>query len=341
MAVKSITGAWRALSLATSADLTATVAGGLQLLNFKGEDFLEAEPETYYENKDEATGELGPTKHLILNKKLTGKHKCKATSSAIGLFAAMCCGSDTFTANGGNTVGTHIIRPNKAVVDCLGRTFYENDGDAQFKYTGVVCSGFTVSGQRGQFVDLEVDLIGSAAEVTDATAKPAALNESYLAYGNCSLYLGGAYDGTAVTGGTDTSAKMIDFKIGVKNGAKGTYLMGDSSGKVGAIRRGMQFDFDLEANIEIHDRTARTALLAGTEFVLRIPLVGEQIGVTGSNFGAEFVFPRLAYKEVKKATSDGLLKIGAKYSVLADATYGLMVLTVVDAAGVARGSYLV
>ena len=75
MAVKSITGGWRAMSLAASADLTATVAGALQLLPMVGTDLMEPEPETFYTNSDEITGQLVPTKHLLLNRKFAGKYK--------------------------------------------------------------------------------------------------------------------------------------------------------------------------------------------------------------------------------------------------------------------------
>jgi hypothetical protein len=317
---QSLTGGWRAVSDLCQVDI-ATVQAATELLNFEGTDLMEPEPETFFENTTEVTGELLPTKHVLLNKKFSGKHKCKATPSVVGLFAAMAMGSDTDTLIGVTTAWSHKLQMNKAIVELPYRTMIENDGNQQFAFAGVACTGFTLSGARGQFVEFEADLMGRASEAGDATAKPAANAESYLAYGDCNFSLGGAYDGTAVTAGTSISAQLVNFKLAFKNNGKGKYNMGDATGNVGAIRRGLNYSVELDVEIELEDRTQRAALLAGTEYVVHIPIVGGIANGT-AHYGVDIVLPRAVFKEVKKGVTDGLLKVAGKVAILSDPTYG-------------------
>jgi hypothetical protein len=317
---QSLTGGWRAIS-----DLCQTAIGTAQaateLLNFEGTDLMEPEPETFFENTTEITGSPLPTKHRLLNMKFAGKHKVKATPAVVGLFASMAMGSDTSAVVGATTAYTHKLQINPAVVELPYRTLIENDGNSQFSFVGVACTGFTLSGARGQFVEFEADLIGRASEAIDATAKPTANPESYLAYGDCNFFQGGAYDGTAVTGATSISAQLVNFKFSLKNNAKGKYNVGDGSGLVGAIRRGLMYTVELDAEIELEDRSQRAALLAGTEYVVHIPIVGGVANGT-AYYGVDIVLPRAVFKEAKKGVTDGILHVSGKYAILADPTYG-------------------
>ncbi|HZL56929.1 MAG TPA: phage tail tube protein [Bryobacteraceae bacterium] len=318
--MQSLTGGWRAVS-----DLAQTAIGTAQpvteLLNFEGTDLMEPEPDVFFENTTEVTGSLLPTKHKLLNLKFAGKHKSKATPSVVGLFASMAMGSDTATVVGATTAYLHKMQLNAGLVELPYRTMVENDGNSQFSFPGVACSGFTLSGARGQFCEFEADLIGSASEGADATAKPAANAESYLAYGDCNFFAGGAYDGTTVTGAASLSGQLVNFKLAFKNNAKGKYNVGDSSGHVGAIRRGLTYSVELDAEIELEDRSERAALLAGTEFVVHIPIVGG-VANGAANYTVDIVLPRAVYKAAKKGVADGILKIAGKFAVLSDPVYG-------------------
>ena len=320
MSIQSFTGAWRALSCLTQVAI-GTAQPVTDLLTFAGAELMEPDPETFYENTDEITGNLVPTKHQLLNMKFAGKHKAKATPTSVALFASMAMGLDTQTLIGATTAYSHLIQINKSIVEVPYRTLVENDGTSQFGYTGVGCTGFTISGQRGQFVEFEADLIGRASEAVDATAQPTANAESYLAYGNCDFLQGGAYDGTVVTGAASIAAQLVNFKLSYKNGAKGVYNVGDATGNVGSIRRGLMATIELDAEIELVDRTQRAALLAGTEYVMHIPIVGGVADGT-AHYGIDSVLPRVAYKAAKKAAKDGVLSVAGKYAVLADATHG-------------------
>jgi hypothetical protein len=331
---KSIIGGWRGLSLTKQADIN-TAAPVDTLLQFSG-DPMEPEPETFYVNDTEVTGELLPTDHRLLTKKLSAKQSSKAFPHLVGIFASMAMGKDTPTKLGTTTAYKHAIEIDKNVVELPYRSLIENDGFAQFLYKGVACVGFTLSGQRGQFVEFEADLVGSAAEEADATPKPERVAESYLAYGDVTLTKGGAYDGTAVTGGTSLAAQLISFKFEFKNNGKGVYLMGDPSGQVGQIRRGQKYEVNFEGEIELEDQTHRNDLLAGNEFVLDVPIVG---GVANgvAHYGIEIIMPRVVYSAAKKGVNDGILKVGAKFAVLADAVRGTPVLLVTN---LQQASYL-
>lgn len=324
---RSITGAWRALSRLKQVDIATAKTVNVSFY-FEG-DPMEPEPETFFANKDEITGALLPTVSRLLNRKLVGKHKSKAYPDLVGLLASMAMFKDTSTVVGATTAYKHKIEMDAAVVELPYRTLVENDGLAQFVYTGVACTGFTLSGKRGEFVEIEADLLGSGAEATDATSKPARVSESYLAYGDVKFYKGGTYDGTSVTGATELSADLKDFKISLKNNAKHVFKMGDATGNVGSIRRGLKFDVEFEATIELSDQTHRTDFLAGTEFVCQLPIVGGTAN-GAAKYTVEAIFPRLVYKAAKKGVDDGILKLAANFEVLHDATYGGLILNVIN-----------
>lgn len=331
---KSIIGGWRGFSLLKQADI-ATVKPVNTRLNFEG-DPMEPETATHWVNDTEVTGELLPTKHRLLNMKLEGSHKTKAFPHLVALFASMAMGKDTPSVVGATAAYEHKLEIDRTVVELPYRTMVENDGDTQHIYPGVACTGFSLSGERGGFVEFEANLIGRGSEQVDATAKPAHVDESYLAYGDVTLTKGGAYDGTAVTGGTNISAELKSFKFAFANNGKGAYIMGDSSGLVGRVCRGQKYDVSFEAELELENQNHRTDLLAGNEFLLHLPIVGGVADDT-AHFGVEIILPRVIYREAKKGVDDGLLKLAAKFGVLADDTYGGLIINVTN---LQQASYL-
>ncbi|MGE5487569.1 MAG: phage tail tube protein [bacterium] len=324
---KSIIGGWRGLSLATQPDI-ATPAVVNTLLQFAGEP-LEPEPETYYVNDTEVTGELLPTDHRLLTKKLTGKHTSKAFPHLVGLFASMAMGKDTATAVDSTSAYKHKIEIYKCVLELPYRTLIEHDGFQQMLYAGVACVGFKLRGERGGFVEFEADLVGSASEAVDATAKPPRVVESYLAYGDVTLTKGGVFDGDKVTGGTSLNAELKSFEFEYKNNGKGVYLMGDPSGQVGQVRRGNKYEVNFAAELELESPAHRADLLAGNEFVLNLPIVGG-VADGDARYTVEIILPRVAYKEAKRGVDDGILKLAAKFAVLADPVYGGLILNVIN-----------
>jgi hypothetical protein len=324
---KNIIGAWRAFSLAKQADI-ATAQAVNTLLYFTGEP-LEPEPETVYLNDDEINGELLPTQHRLLTRKFEGSHKSKAFPHLVGLFASQAMGKDTVSAVGATTAYKHKLEVDKTVVELIYRTMTENDGSNQTLYTGVACSGFKLSGARGQFVEFEAALIGAGTEAADASAKPARVNESYLTYGDLKIHKGGSYNGTTVTGATELSGSLVDFSFEFKNNAKGVYKCGDPSGNVGRIQRGQKYSCDLKAKFEVEDASHRTDLLAGNEFALWIPMVGG-VANGAANYTVELIFPRVFYKGAKKGYDDGTMTVAGDFGVLSDVTYGPFILHVIN-----------
>lgn len=324
---KNNTSAWRALSTLIQTNISTAQAAN-SLFYFEG-DPLEPEPETYFVNSDEMTGELLPTQKRLLTKKFGGTHKGKATPHLVAMFASMAMGKDTAAVVGATTAYSHKIEIDKTIVELPKRTLVENDGFQQFSFVGVACPSFKLSGQRGGFVEFEAELLGTGSEAADVTAKPARVNESYLTYGDCKLLKGGTYNGSAITGATDISAQLIDFNFSFKNNGKGVYLFGDSSGQVGSTRRGQRYEVELEASIEIEDASIRTDFLAGNEFVMSIPMVGG-VANGAAKYTVEAIFPRVAYKEAKKGLNEGTLKVGAKMAVLADPVYGGLIINIIN-----------
>lgn len=324
---QSITGAWRGFSLLKQADIK-TAEPVDTLLYFSG-DPAEPEANQFYVNSDEVTGELMPTKHRLLNRKLAVKHKGKGFPHVVGLFASMAMGKDTATQVGMTTAYNHKIEVDKTVVELSYRTMVENDGFAQFLYKGVACVGFQLSCQRDGFLEIEADLVGSASEATDATEKPDMVDESYLTYGDAKFFKGGAFDGAAVTGGTELSASMEDFTFSFKNNGKAVYICGDNSGQAGRVQRGQKYDMELKAKFELENQSHRTDFLAGTEFIGYIPLIGGVANGT-AHYGVELIFPRIVYKAAKKGATDGTLDVAADFQVLSDPDHGPLVINVTN-----------
>lgn len=316
---KSNIGAWRGFSLVKQANIT-TSANVDTLLYFEGEP-MEPEIDTFWVNDTEITGELLPTVARALNKKFAGKQKSKAFPHLVGLFASQAMGQDTVSQVGVTSAYLHKIRIDKNVVELPCRTMVENDGYQQRKFTGVACIGFSLSGERGGFVEFEADLLGSGAEADDATAKPARVNETYLTYQDVTLTRGGTFDGNAITGGENLSAPLKSFKVEFKNNGKGVHLFGDASGNMGSIRRGQKYEVSLELDFELEDASHRNALLAGTEYVMAIPMIGGVADGT-AHYQVELIFPRVVYREAKRGVDDGTLTVAAKFAVLSHATYG-------------------
>jgi hypothetical protein len=313
----------------------ATAAPVNTLLYFSGEP-IEPEPDNLYVGTDECNGELLPTTHRLVSRKLSGKHKSKAFPHLVALFASMAMGKDTAAVVGATTAYKHKLEIDKTLNEQPYRSLIENDGTFQKLYAGIACVGFTISGKRGDFVEFEADLVGSGAEAVDATAKPARIAESYLCYGDVKFTKGGAFDGTQITGGTDLSGALKEFSIGFKNNGKGVHLMGDPSGKYGRIQRGQRYEVDFKAKFEMEDEAHRTDLLAETELVAAVPIVG---GVANgvAKYSVEIIFPKVVYKAAKKGVDDGDLVIAAEFQVLADPTYGPMILNVTN---LQQASYL-
>ncbi len=324
---KSILGAWRAFSTLIQAD-AATAQPVNTLMYFEGEP-MEPETDKHYLNSDEITGEVLPTMARLLTKKFAAKHKGKATPHLVAMFASMAMGKDTASMVATTTAYKHKLEIDKTIVELPKRTVVENDGFTQTKYTGVSCSGFKLSGKRGEFVEFEADLIGTGAEAADVTAKPSRIAESYLTFGDTKLMRGGTFDGTAVTGGVDLSAPLIDWSLTFKNGGKGVHLVGDSSGNAASIRRGLNVEVELEATLEIEDATHRAALLAGTEYVFQIPIIGGTANAT-AKYTIDVIMPRVVYKEAKKGVNDGILKVAGKFGVMADPVYGGLIINVIN-----------
>lgn len=327
----STTSSWRGFS--TLVQTAADVAQPVNNTFYYDGDPLSTEGDGYISNAGHATGELGATEARLLRKKLAGAHKGPwLTPHLAGMFCSMVMGKCTSAVIGVSTAWKHKIEIDKNMTALPVRTMIQYDGLAQFRYRGVAASGFKMSGKRGDFVMFDADVVGTGYEETDATAKPARVTESYLTFADAVLTRGGTYDGTAVTGGTNMRTAVTDFSLAVKNGAASVHWMGSYPGVPAAaseIRRAEQMEVELEVGFEVADQTHQDALIAGTEYVLALPIVGG-VANAGNNYTVEVIVPRARYMEAKKAKKDGVLHVAAKFEALVDATYGRLIINVIN-----------
>jgi hypothetical protein len=309
---KSIIGGWRAFSTTIQADLV-TARPVNTLLYFEGEP-IEPEPDNVWKNDKQINGELLPTAHRALSKRAAGKHKDQVFPHVVGMFASMAMGKDTVTPTGATY--EHKIEMDKTIVELPTRTMIENDGNTQLLMPGFACTGFTLSGKRGEILDFEVDLIGTGEEAADTTPKPARVNEPYLAYSDVNLTKGGAFAAGVWSGGSSVSGQIEDFKVSFKNNGKGKPKMG--SDVLGSIRRGETYEAMVEATIEIeNDAGARAELMNGTEFGFYLPIVGGFIvGSSGPRYEVAVVVPRAFIAANKKGVNEGTLVRKHKIEIL-------------------------
>lgn len=326
MSLKTSSGGWRGISSTKEATFGTPVTVDTSL-NFSGE-FVDAAPEKVWDDKDENTGELAPTRIQVLTNKSDGKHTQNLMSHNAGIFLAWLFGNCVTTDPSDplqSSVRKHKIVTDKDVIELVSRTMREWDGVNVMEYAGMICTEVSIEAAREDHAKLSATLAGMGKElvITPASSRPAQVLEDYLCYGDITLKKGGTYNGTTVTGGTDISARVLNFKLDMKNAGKLRYLFGDATKNAGGAIRGRMLDISLEMKMEFQDRTEKQSLLDGTTFVMEIPMVGKLIGLSTTNaYTVRCVLPKVGFNKVKRSSDDGLLILDAGFRVLADATYG-------------------
>lgn len=320
--------AWRGFSATKQSDIAtaATVNVGVSFMG----DLASIEADKWYANSDQVTGTLNPTQARLITKKLQFKHKSHLKPAEVGLFASMVMQTDTVTTLTGAARRHRIVGSPAASHELPYRTMVEHDGRAAKRYTGIAASGFKLSGKRGDLCSLEVDLIGATLEADSAITKPAEPSEPYLSFCDVTIIRGGTFDGSAFSGGTALSAKLDSFELECKNNAVAKVLMGDPSCGPGEIRRGPRFTTTLKLVFDTEDASHQDALVAGTEYLIAIPIIGKLI-TEPDRYMVRPVTPKAVYKQAKKKhDSEGTLQHECEFEVLDDGTYQGLVLDVVN-----------
>ncbi len=326
---RSVIGAWRGFS--TLVQVGAVAQAVNSLMDHEG-DFLDTTVGNSWMNDKMMTGTPFPTAKVILSKKMDGKHKTKATPHTVGMFASLVMGKDTLLAMGTATKHTLTIDLNRNA-ELPKRTAIEYDGSNQWKYTGVSCGGISLSCKRGDLIDFEADLLGTGLEESDTSAKPVRLNEPYLTYGDAKIMIGGAWSGSAYSGGAEISANVENWKFSIKNGASAKNLMGDQGKEAASIRRGSEmYTGDLEAQIELEAWADgyKAQMFAGAEFGFSIPISGGPTSRGGPAYQCNLIFPRLSYKEANKGKDSGIVHISPKFQIMTDPALGDVIIEVVN-----------
>ncbi len=340
MTTKRITTGWRGFSLAkeTSYGSPATVDTAF---NFEGPP-TDIEINLAETDENEITGLHEPGAHEILNWKLDGVHRQRTTPHNVAYFLAAVMGKvTTQTPDAGNdpTVRRHWIGREVGNAALSSLTMVEFDGIAQKRFPGIFAQSVRVLGERNDFLKLEARLGGMGKEEASAIGKPPVVAESYLRYGDVEFTRGGALSGSVAAGDLAVGGSPVSFKGDLKsfawtlnNQAVPVYEMGDNSGHVSRAERGDRFTHDLTAQFEMQDDTHKTGLINGTQYVLNIPLVGGVIsGGSGAfNFSIDLIFPKVVYRQAKKARDGQEVIVNAEFQVLEDATYGSVIVKVIN-----------
>jgi len=342
MVTKRITGGFRGLSTAKEAAY-GTPATVDTAFNFEGEP-TDIEINNAQENGDEITGLNEPDSHEILNYKLDGSHQQRVTPHNIAQFLGMVLGkvtTDQPDVTNNSAVYRHWFERDLVNVDLPPFTLIENDGVATKQYSGIFGKTLKISGQRDDFLRMEATFGGMGKEEASGVGKPAVVAESYLRYGDAVFTRGGSLSGT-VAGGTlavggGPTAFKIDlrsFEWSVDNQAIPIYEIGDSSGYVSRVERGDKFVHSLSAVFEMQDDSHKSGLIAGTEYVLNIPIIGGAISganTDGSqNYTVDLIFPKVVYQGAKKGRDGEAMIVNADFMVLEDATFGSAIVRVIN-----------
>ena len=214
------------------------------------------------------------------------------------LFTALLLGSVSSAAQGGTDAYRHDLSPQSAV-DLPSVTMWQgNPLTGNRVYPGVGCSQVVISGDPGTdggFLKLAATLMGdgSAASGVDISGGALPSDESYLAWEDCDLLIGGTFDGSDVSSGVSIKDKVKSFTLTLNNGAEREYQMGGDGEYADAL---IVPDIKLEDRgvidcvIKPGDTTELAYLTSETENVVEFKAVGA-LADTGYYFTFSVVFP--------------------------------------------------
>lgn len=340
MSTKRISTGWRGFSIAKEASFGSPTPVDTAF-NFEGPP-TDIEINRSETDQDEITGLNEPGTHEVLNWKLDGVHRQRATPHNLAYFLAGVMGKvTTQTPDAGNdpTVRRHWIERELNASALPSVTLIEFDGIAQKRFSGIFMKSVKLTGTRNDFIKIEAQMGGMGKEESSAISKPNVVAESYLRYGDVEFTRGGSLSGSVAGGdllltGSPQSFKadLRSFVWSIDNQAEPVYEMGDNSGFVSRAERGDRFTHDLSCVFEMQGDAHKTALVNGTEYVLNIPIIGGVIpGGSGAfNFKANLIFPRVVYREAKKSVDGQTLIVNSEFQVLDDSTYGSAIVAITN-----------
>ncbi len=336
MAIKHIVSGWRGFSKGKETSY-GTVKTVDTLLNFKGQP-ADVKVKDQVMNEDEISGFSEATTRTILTKSLELTHEQRAMPHNLALFMALCMGK--ITTDQPDNVNDpaayrHYLERDLTTVDLKSVTMVENDGVQQKQYPGIFCKSVEIKGDREGFVEMTAEIMGNGGQSNNAESKPSAEAESYLRYGDMTFKRGGSLSGTVAAqslavGGSpvDLSSKLRSFSYKIDNLARPIYEIGDQTKQVSRAERGRRWEHTLNCQFEVEDTSHHDAMLAGTQYILHIPIIGDVIGGGSGdeNYRCELYFPIVEYLETPKTYDDnGILIVDANFQVLEDSTYGSVI----------------
>ena len=171
-------------------------------------------------DKEEVTGVEHGTDQVIKNKsvKMTLTEP-KAKPNTLAALATLVLGSCATLKDAADDAYRHTITPIAMGSASPSMEVGDKNGSIQYKYTGVKGNSLKISGEAGDFVQVEAELWGSGTRSSDATAFPASITESWMKLENASCFVETGSDisitATLVQAAEDISSGMPD-DLGVR-----------------------------------------------------------------------------------------------------------------------------
>jgi hypothetical protein len=228
------------------------------------------------------------------------------------LFMSLLLGSTTPTQQGGTTAWKHRMLPDNTTLDLLSVTMWqETPVYTDLVWPGICCGGVTLDLERGSIPKLSADLlgIGSGAAGVDIAAS-AKTGETWLYHGDVDILLGGTY--TKATGtvasGVSIASTVRSAQFRAINNAERLHSLGGTNAIIKGDLKALGVN-EFSMTFEPAAATYLTYLTAGTETVLEIKIVGEQIGATGYYYTVGVIFPRARVTEVSRVGKEGSVQV--------------------------------
>lgn len=310
--------------------------------NFEGE-LTDVEINNRLDDSNETTTLNEASSDTILSLKLENTHQQRATPHNISQFIGMVMGS--VTADQPDVVGNSAVYRHwferQTAVALNSFAMVEHDGVAEKVFTGIFGKSLKISAERDDFVNIEFTFGGSGQEASASDGKATVVSEGYLKAGDVDITRGGTITGTVAlatlaVGSSPTSytSELVSFEYNIDNDAQTIYEMSNATTYVSRVERGDKFIQTLSTVFEMQGDEHKTPLIAGTEYVLNIPIVGSSI--TGTNtdgtqyYTVDLIFPKVVYMEGKKTTDGERVLVEATWKILEDATYGSVIVKTIN-----------
>ncbi len=271
-------------------------------------------------DKETVSGQEFGTKQEILEQSTKIALKWpQAKPNDLAAMAALVMGATTTTQDAALIAYRHVFTPVAVGVALPSMQVEHQNGNIQYKYTGMKGDTFKISGKEGGYITLEADLVGSGTRAVSATAFPASISEGWMRVASAKLFRS-VNAGIAIVnpptdqggpnigvGATALGPRVQSFDFDYKNALKPQVGFGgnDVAQDIDFTRRSA----DLKMTLIFQDDTEMNNYLSQDAVALELNLkAGAAPIATGGQFyyGFDLIIPRCMLK--KAALPKGAIK---------------------------------